>query len=570
MLASLSSLMKVCIVACAIVTSAVGQVISADTMTASNYPDTNFGSWTSLQVSAVNECYLRFSFENLPNGFVADDVAKATLILYPNSVSGAGLFNVYKNQIPFDERTANYNLLHPAARLNADLIAGPISVTAADVNRPLLIDVTGVVKEWITGDLGNDGFALVPADNTVNIRFDSKENTTTSHEPQLEVRLKGPAGPQGLQGPPGIDGAPGSQGPQGPQGLQGIQGPPGLGLPAGFTLVGGGPTAPTGYTLTSTFFFPPSWQALQGSSLPSSGAALIHANGKLYAFGGESYDATKAVYTVSNQLFIFDLATSSWSAGPDAREGRIFAAAVLDSTGRIVVTGGMDRSGAKLAGAEAYNPVSNEWSSFPSAVSVACAGQGELDGAVYLVGGCDRTSAASDRGTDRISLFQGDRFKAANVTLTRRRKAPAVAGFNGKLYVIGGDIEAGSPTVTGTAEVCDPATRRCDLISGWTEARAFMGGALFDGKIYAIAGERYSGTSSSTLQSTPVGTVTIYDPATGTWGSSVSDPTARTRFGYVQVGHQFFIYTKSGTGRSQVSNLDVFTASRQLYLFAPR
>ena len=74
----------------------------------------------------------------------------------------------------------------------------------------------------------NFGLTLVPdpADK-IRVQFDSKEDTTTSHPPELEVTPIGPQGPQGPAGPTGATGQTGAQGDPGPAGPAGPQGPPG-------------------------------------------------------------------------------------------------------------------------------------------------------------------------------------------------------------------------------------------------------------------------------------------------------------------------------------------------------
>ena len=59
-------------------------------------------------------------------------------------------------------------------------------LTTASKNQYILIDVTSALQAWLSGSQANDGIALV-ANGTFNASFDSKENTTTSHPPELDV-----------------------------------------------------------------------------------------------------------------------------------------------------------------------------------------------------------------------------------------------------------------------------------------------------------------------------------------------------------------------------------------------
>src|SRR6202044_78102 len=64
--------------------------------------------------------------------------------------------------------------------------ASNVAITAADKNQYILINVSSAVQAWLSGDQTNDGIALV-ADGKFNATFDSKENTATSHSPELDI-----------------------------------------------------------------------------------------------------------------------------------------------------------------------------------------------------------------------------------------------------------------------------------------------------------------------------------------------------------------------------------------------
>ena len=49
------------------------------------------------------------------------------------------------------------------------------------------------MQAWLNGSQANDGLALV-ANSTFNASFDSKENTTTSHPPELDIVFAGGGG----------------------------------------------------------------------------------------------------------------------------------------------------------------------------------------------------------------------------------------------------------------------------------------------------------------------------------------------------------------------------------------
>jgi hypothetical protein len=111
---------------------------------------------------------------------------------------------------------------------HADL---PINSTGNFVS----IDVTDWVQAWLAGTLANQGFQIETGatSSALNLYFDSKESTQTSHEPQLDIVLAGPAGPQGSPGPQGLQGLQGLTGATGAVGQQGLPGASGAAGPAG-------------------------------------------------------------------------------------------------------------------------------------------------------------------------------------------------------------------------------------------------------------------------------------------------------------------------------------------------
>jgi hypothetical protein len=165
------------------------------------------------------------------------------LRLFVDTVAAGGSFDVYQVNGPWTESTINF---YNAPPLGPSATGGhSIAVTSAQLRTFLLIDITPLVQGWVSGSIPNNGAALKLIGTAGNFDFDSKENASASHEPELEIVFNGPAGPagpQGPQGPNGLSGAPGSDGPQGPQGPVGPQGIPGQQGFQGLT----GPQGPQG------------------------------------------------------------------------------------------------------------------------------------------------------------------------------------------------------------------------------------------------------------------------------------------------------------------------------------
>jgi hypothetical protein len=198
---------------------------SADTFTTSSSPRTNYGGWPLIAVQQGSNGYIQFNLAHLPANA---SVTKATLRLFVDAVSHSGSFDVYQLNNAWSEGSLNYN---NAPALGSSATGGnAIAITGSSVNQFLIIDITPVVQQWVSGALPNHGVALALTTSGGAFSFDSKEAILTSHQPELIVTLAGDAGPQGpqgetgQQGPAGPTGANGPQGPAGPAGQPGPQG----------------------------------------------------------------------------------------------------------------------------------------------------------------------------------------------------------------------------------------------------------------------------------------------------------------------------------------------------------
>ncbi len=158
--------------------------LTDDAYVDSNSPTTNFGTSAFLLASSGRYwSFLRFDLGTLPFGVTGADVQRAQLKLWVDQLTAAGEFYVGDAADPWDETTVTFDT-RPSV---------PSFVTDNEVTRRrtfVVIDVTIYVKNWLDGVQDNHGFALVtPGLTGVTLRFDSKENTGTAHEPVLAVEL---------------------------------------------------------------------------------------------------------------------------------------------------------------------------------------------------------------------------------------------------------------------------------------------------------------------------------------------------------------------------------------------
>ncbi len=170
----------------------------------STYTGTNFGNAVELRVlksgTATVRTYLKFDLSTLPAGTTAAQITKATLRLWVDPSSATfGAMDVTPVTGSWIEKGTG----GMTATNSASLSYGPVEVAgwvgATAPNEFVTLDLTDLVRDWVGGTLVNGGICLAPnaSVTAMNIYFDSKETTATSHEPKLEIVLSGPMGPDG-------------------------------------------------------------------------------------------------------------------------------------------------------------------------------------------------------------------------------------------------------------------------------------------------------------------------------------------------------------------------------------
>jgi len=160
---------------------------SDDAYTDTATPTTKLGAKPTAGVaSPAQTSFVTFDLSSIPAGTTGAGISKATLKLFVNTVVTAGSFNVVYVNGTWSEKTITADL-SPA--LGANIVASvPLDKTM--VKDYLLVDITPALKAWLDGTQANDGIALV-ANSPLVATFDTKENTTNSHPPELDVVLTG-------------------------------------------------------------------------------------------------------------------------------------------------------------------------------------------------------------------------------------------------------------------------------------------------------------------------------------------------------------------------------------------
>lgn len=146
-----------------------------------------FGRNTKLLIrssSKGTQVFLRFDLTSLPAGTV---VEQGLLRLYVASVAAPGEIEVHLVDVaqPWTENGIKGNN-RPLLTTLLDTIA----VAKSNKRNFITIDLTAEVQDWLATPADNFGIVLKPVRATgVEAVFDSKENTGTGHEPELELVL---------------------------------------------------------------------------------------------------------------------------------------------------------------------------------------------------------------------------------------------------------------------------------------------------------------------------------------------------------------------------------------------
>ena len=204
---------------------------------------------------------------------------------------------------------------------------------------------------------------------------------------------------------------------------------------------------------------------------------------------------------------------------PDTPDGGYDHVAVATSTnGLIYALGG----GANTNEMEEYNPTTNAWSVVASSPQHSGSAATALNGLIYAISGAP--SGEVDTYNPATNVWT---VVAPQPGI--HRGGAAVAGIDGRIYVLGGiawnggtDVN-GNPTGNPSNEVdtYNPTTNSWTVLANLPTARNAPAAAVgLDGRIYAIGGY-------SALPLTATTEVDVYTPSTNSWAVLPSLPTAR-------------------------------------------
>jgi hypothetical protein len=232
---------------------------------------------------------------------------------------------------------------------------------------------------------------------------------------------------------------------------------------------------------------------------------------------------------------------------------RSFHTATLLASGKVLVAGGLNASGAPLASAEVYDPATGVFT--PTANNMPNKASGHTatllsNGKVILVGGGNSSSQLYDPATNSWSSSGGS---------GQRSNHAAVLLANGKVLITGGTDNSGKST--NTAQLYDPATGTFTSTGNMSTSRAFHTASLLPDGTVLIAGGRTIASTTAYLSSAE-----IYNPATGTFAPTANNmSTARSTHTAVMYNSKILIAGGTRDGSTSLASAELYDFVTKLF-----
>ncbi len=242
-------------------------------------------------------------------------------------------------------------------------------------------------------------------------------------------------------------------------------------------------------------------------------AAATLPDGRVMVAGGTTNftDLATAITGVLNTVELYNPVTNTWAAGPNIGGRRLVPAITRLSTGRMMVSGGVEVTlflGIPLAvtstnKAQLYNPATNTWSNaanMPAGRAYHHDSQVTLaDGRVLLSGGVlvpDLVNAANAASIDNADIYNPATNTWLATTMSQTRTAHSATRLaDGRVIVCGGSQGLlSAPTTTDTVASFDPSTNTWTDLAPLTMPRAGHTAALLpDGLLVILGGGSTTG-----------------------------------------------------------------------------
>jgi N-acetylneuraminic acid mutarotase len=328
-------------------------------------------------------------------------------------------------------------------------------------------------------------------------------------------------------------------------------------LSDGTVLITGGTTNNSGSVLSACELYGPAtgaWSATGSTASPRLGhTATLLPTGKVLLAGGNTSNAVSAAIASAE---LYDPASGTWGGTGSMRASRYSHAATLLPTGRVLVTGGYNRTNGYLSAAELYDPASGGWTQTGSMQTARTYHSATLlpSGKVLVAGGYNSgllnwyiSSAElydpnTGTWTTTGSLYTSRAFHTA--TLLRDGRVLVAGGFGGDTFP-----SPNNATYLSSVEVYDPITGQWTVINAMSTPRSGHKAILLpNGNVLAIGGYGVSYLASAEVYDVGLGFA-------GSWQAQVSAITSPVSLGgsLVFAGLGFRGVAEGSGGNSQDS-----------------
>ena len=236
---------------------------------------------------------------------------------------------------------------------------------------------------------------------------------------------------------------------------------------------------------------------------------------------------------------VFNTYGDTWTQKADISNGR-WGAGAVEVNGKIYLVGGCsDTEGTtNILDVELYDPLTDTWAintqiPTPRNSLGVCA----VNEKIYAVGGFNLGLKNGD------SLSSVEMYDPDTNTWTTKTDIPtgrdnfSCCVVNGKIYVIGGFHAVGiNFNVVPTVEEYDPETDTWTTKTPMPTARWGQAAHVVNGKIYIIGG------ATDYPPDNNIGTVEVYDPETDIWTTKTPMPTARFLIPGGEVNGKIYVF----------------------------
>jgi len=276
------------------------------------------------------------------------------------------------------------------------------------------------------------------------------------------------------------------------------------------------------------------WRTLIPMPTPRSEVAVAEVNGKIYVVGGFEADGSP-----SATVEVYDPVTDTWDEIEPLPEPRHHAAATGVGATFLYVFGGFgtgfDDPKATVYRYDPFIPAWQERAPLPTARgghAVAPAACPQLTGAcIYAIGGSSR----GGRNVESVEAYEdvsNSWTTSAQMPTPRDHLAIDSIPIAGKVYAIGGRRNVDFGQNLSENEEYDPETDTWAVRAPLPTARSGIAAAELNGRVYVFGGEGSNGTFDENE---------AYDPQTDTWETLEPVPTARHGLGAAVVGDTIYV-----------------------------